>query len=167
MNKLGFIIGGAVTVIGVATTAYFAKKLYDQKKETVTTEKGVDANGEPIVEVRVITPVDRIKEAAMKKAVRIMGWVVMHEQQLQAIGTVIGVVAACFSLVNEIKKYSMGKSLLRRLVALENGLQRLEDSTCKHVNRLGEYTNEMWVALDSNLKLVYDAVSAAPAPATV
>lgn len=167
MNKLGFIIGGAVTVIGVATTAYFAKKLYEQKKETITTEKGVDANGEPIIETRVITPVDRIKEAAMKKAVRIMGWVVVHEQQVQAVGTVISVVAACFSLVNEVKKYSMGKSLLKRLGALENGLQRLENSTCGHVNNLGKYVNEMWDAIDNNMRMIYEAVNVTPAPATV
>lgn len=155
MNKLGIAIGAAITAVGIAGMVYYGKKLQAEKEQ----EKDIPATEEKVsVEVVKNSPIDRIKEAAMKKAVRIMGWVVVHEQQLQAAGTIIGLAATVFQLINGIKEYKLGKDLHKKLDILAGGLQKLENNTCERTNHLGEYVNEMWDALNNNMLIMAEQI---------
>lgn len=114
MNNIAKILVG-VGVVGVAATAAYVVTKRPKKERTV---ERVREDG--VVEKKTIIEVgdsimDRIKDAALKKAVRILSWAFLHKDQLTAAATLLGVVSAVFQIINAVKEYRLGKELHKKL----------------------------------------------------
>lgn len=105
MSNIQKILLGVGLVAGVATTAYVVAK--KSRKYTV-----LDGQEEKKEDPNVI---ERIKEAAAKKAIDILAFIAKHQQQVEAASTVIGIFAAVFSLISAIKDYKRSDDLNKKL----------------------------------------------------
>lgn len=123
-NLTKILIGAGITLVGVGVTAYYGKKLVDKKKTAVI--KGFDEQGNPVIEeVKEETFMERIKIAAYKKAIRILGWAMLHQKQIETVGTVIGVGSAIFSAVTAIRDFSSGVKKQKQINAIASQQQEI------------------------------------------
>ena len=116
MSNIQKILLGVGLVACVATTAYVVTK--KSRKYTV-----LDGQEEKKEDHNVI---ERIKEAAAKKAIDILAFIAKHQQQVEAASTVIGIVAAVFSLISAIKDYKRSDDINRKLDDILNRVCEME-----------------------------------------
>lgn len=96
-NIYKILIGAGVVTVGAVVVhnmvskkeSYISYSIDPDTKETVYTEKEDS----------------RIKMAAEKKATEILAFVVVHREQIEAVGTVIGLVGGAIGIVNAFKEY--------------------------------------------------------------
>lgn len=111
-NWMKVLIGVGVTGV-VAATTYVVYKKNEEKKQS----KDISEQPQEVANVDE-SVIEKIKTAAAKKALRIAGWLVLHESQVRAVGAAISVVSAIFSVVNAAKEYALGKKLHQKLAEL-------------------------------------------------
>lgn len=114
MNNLAKVLIG-VGVVGAVATATYIVTRKTVKKETVI--NGYDEQGNPVVEEveKEESVLDRIKQAAFKKAVKILAWAALHQQQIEAAGALIGLIGGIFAVVNAVKEFNMGKEMKKKM----------------------------------------------------
>ena len=109
MNNIAKILLGIGVVGAVAATTYVVTKKSEEKE----VENDIpDENGEEKADKA--SPKDfvsMIKEGASKKATQILAWVIIHKNQLETVGTALGLFAGVLGVVNAVKEYTLGKKL--------------------------------------------------------
>lgn len=107
MNNIAKVLIGVGVVTAVAATTYVVVKKSEPKQEVPESdipEVETDAKEEKSI-------IKRIKKFVFKKVVRFLGWVVLHQQKIEAVGTVLGIFAAVLSVANAIRDYRNGLHL--------------------------------------------------------
>lgn len=146
MNNVAKVLIGVGVVGAVAVGAYvISKKSNDE--ETHVHEDGTECEKKPNV-------IERIKTAAYKKAVRILAWVVLHQQKIEAVGAVLGVVGGVISIVNAVKEYAFGKKLHATLDKLLWHQEQFQESW----NITIDNYNEQWHSVHEQLDVLQEAV---------
>ena len=107
MNNIAKVLIGVGVVTAVAATTYIVVKKSEPKQE-VSENDIPEVESDPKEEKSIIK---RIKKFVFKKVVRFLGWVVLHQQKIEAIGTVLGIFAAVLSVANAIRDYRNGLHL--------------------------------------------------------
>ena len=119
MNNIAkFAIAAGVTALGIGVTVHYAKKVKEKKYAEVPVKRDIAAEAVE-QDHKDDTILERIKMAAMKKAIRIAGWVVLHQQEVQAVSMMLGIVGGIFSVVNGIKEFALGKKLHAQLEKID------------------------------------------------
>ena len=126
MNNWVKALIGVGVVGAVAVTAYAIKK--NEKKHIDISEQAVknDHKDDSFIE--------KIKRAAVKKVTKILAWVLLHQQQIEAVGTVFGVAGAVISVVNALRDFRNGNKLgeqVDKLVAFQDEVRDAWNSTVK------------------------------------
>lgn len=111
------IFGKIAIGIGIAVAGGIIIKKVVTKKYTTINKNVVDENGNPVKEETTIWK--KIKEAATKKAIKIVGWVVDHMKEVQAISEIIGLVGGSVSLVYSIYQFKHKGKLEKKIDNLE------------------------------------------------
>lgn len=126
MKNLTKVLIGVGVVGAVAATTYFVTK------STVVTKENEE--GKTVVEeIKEESILDQIKEAATKKAIKILGWVALHQQQIEAVGTILGLGVTVFSLVNTLRDFKEGNEMrekIDRLVTAEEAFREAWNAAC-------------------------------------
>lgn len=117
MNNIAkFAIAAGVTVAVVGVGAAIAKKNKENSYINATPEETTETTESPL---------KRVVNNTMKKAVKFLAWVAVHQKELEAVATVLSVVAGIFGVINSVKEYSLGKKLHAKLDALDKSVIRL------------------------------------------
>ena len=112
-----FLIGAGVTAVGITVTAVYAKKCQEKKYiDTNETEENVEVEE---------TPIERVKTYALKKSIRFFAWVAVHQNEIQSLSLVLGVVGGVLSIVNAVKEYAFGKKLHSKLATIDSKLDKI------------------------------------------
>ena len=122
MNNLAKVLIGVGVVGAVAVGAYAVTKKSEKKMIVL---KDFEEDGTPICEEKKETVMDRAKNFVMKKAVKFMTFVLLHEKEVTAVATILSVVGATFQLVNAVKEYRLGKDLHKKLKRIDAGIDKL------------------------------------------
>ncbi len=107
MNNIAKVLIGVGVVTAIAATTYVVVKKSEPKQE-VSENETPEVELDPKEEKSIIK---RIKKFVFKKVVRFLGWVVLHQQKIEAVGTVLGIFAAVLSVANAIRDYRNGLHL--------------------------------------------------------
>ena len=121
-----FLIGGAITILGVGAAIIFAKK-----------------NGKKDSENQDPSFIEKIEKAALKKALKILTFVAVHSEQIEAASTLVGLVGGIIGIGSAIKEY-------KRSDELKEQLDRIE----KTQDKLGHYVDHCANFLNGNLKVI-------------
>lgn len=97
-NMTKLIIAAGITAVGIGVTAYYGKKMADKKKE-------VEDGNPTIEEDKDESIIKKIKKAALKKTIKILAWVTLHQQQVEAVVTILSLGGAVFSVVNAVRDF--------------------------------------------------------------
>ena len=109
------LIGAAaVTVVGAVTVVI----VKNNKKEKDVADAAVEQDHKDDGIIK------RIKTFVTKKVIRILGWVALHMQQIEAAGTLIGFVATIVSITGAIRDFVKGNDLNNKLDVIN---QKLDD----------------------------------------
>lgn len=130
MNNIAKVLLGIGVVGAIAATTYVVTKSTEKKTVVVrnTDEEG-NTKTEIIEDKSVL---EQIKEAALKKVVKILAWAVLHEDQIRAAASVIGLGASLFSIFSAIKDFRTGnemRSQINELVAFKDAFQEVWDKS--------------------------------------
>lgn len=111
MGAVGICAVGVVSVVVAKAVSHKGaaepEEISDISEETQETTETVEKEDESFIE--------RIKTAATKKVVRILAWVVLHQNQINAVGTIVGLVGGVLGVVNAVKEYTLGNKLHEKL----------------------------------------------------
>ena len=107
MNNIAKVLIGVGVVTAVAATTYVVVKKSETIQE-VSENEAPEVESDPKEEKSIIK---RIKKFVFKKVVRFLGWVVLHQQKIEAVGTVLGIFVAVLSVANAIRDYRNGLHL--------------------------------------------------------
>ena len=137
MNKLAKVLIGIGVVGAVAATTYFITKSSEKKTVVI---KGVDEEGKTTVEeiVEEESLLDRMEKAAIKKAGKIIIFVAEHQQQIEAVGTMMSLAYTAFSFINIFKELTQ-----------RNKMQEQIDEIVKHNNEFRDIWNA-YMMLDND-----------------
>lgn len=109
MNNIAKVLIGVGIVGAVAAATYVATKSSEKKTVVI---RDFDDEGNPKTEIiEDKSLLDRFKEAATKKVIKILAWVTLHQQQVEAVGTIIGLGAGLFNIVTAIRDYRAGNKM--------------------------------------------------------
>lgn len=97
LQKVLLAAGGIATI---AATAYVVKKTTERQYATVKEDDFVD---EDIPQDKTVF--ESIKKAANKKATDILAYVILHKEQIEAAGTIIGIAGATLGVINAFRDY--------------------------------------------------------------
>ncbi len=132
MNKLTKVLLG-VGIAAAATTV--GVYVITKKPKTVKVVDKTDDEGN-VVKVEVIEEGDsileRIEEAALKKAIVILSWAILNKKKIEAVGALISLFGGIFTVINAVKEYRLGKVLHKKIDVLTNGNQILFDAMCEN-----------------------------------
>lgn len=137
MNKLAKVLIGIGVVGAVAATTYFVTKSSETKTVVI---KGVDEEGKTTVEeiVEEESLLDRMEKAAIKKAGKIIIFVAEHQQQIEAVGTMMSLAYTAFSFINIFKELTQ-----------RNKMQEQIDEIVAHNNEFRDIWNK-YMMLDND-----------------
>lgn len=142
MNNLVKVLIGVGIAGAVATTTYIVTKKPKVVKKVMTTdpegntvETEVECEGKSILE--------KMQEAALKKAIKILAWVAQNQNKVEAIVTVISLAGAIFTVVNAVRDFLMSSKLNRSL-----------DDILKHNSTF----EKLWNAKCANDNLRYEEI---------
>lgn len=113
MNTLTKVLIGAAAVTAVAVVV----KVINDKKE----EPKKEAEDE-----KKESPIKRIKNFVIKKVIRILGWVVIHMEQIEAASAIIGLVGAVISIVTATRDFVKNNDICGKLDAIDKKLTEQE-----------------------------------------
>lgn len=130
MNNITKVLIGVGVVGAVAAATYVVTKSSEKKTVVI---KDFDEEGNPKTEIiEDESLLDRIKKAATKKAIKILAWVALHQQQIEAVGTIIGLGAGLFNIITAIRDYRAGnkmQSQINELVEFKEDFTRVWDKS--------------------------------------
>lgn len=127
MNNIAKVLIGVGVVGAVAVTTYVVTKKSEPKQEATESDISVEAEGK---EKNII---ERIKTFVLKKVIKILGWVVLHQQKIEAVGTILGIVGAVLSVVNAVRDYRNGLNLQKQLDYISDHVKEEEAVWNKYV----------------------------------
>ena len=138
---------GAVASVGVAV--YAVKKSTERKYMDVAR----DDNGETVVNQKERDISERIKDAAIEKANKIMTWVLTHKEQIEVVSTALGLAGGAFSIINAVKEYKRGDDTAEKINQMYDTMQayilvwgqsddRYEQAIVAILNKLDELTTK-------------------------
>lgn len=110
------LIGAAVTVVA-GTVVTVAKKAQEKKVEESSDEAEVKEDKSII---------KRIKSYVTKKVIRILGWVALHMEQIEAAGTIIGFVGTIISITGAIRDFVRNNDLSGKLDEINKKLDDMD-----------------------------------------
>ena len=113
MNNLFKVLIGVGVIGAVAATTYVVTKKSEEKPSDIPEEENQEQDTEEKAEPKDF--VEMIKIGAMKKVTRVLVWVILNKEKIEAVGTVIGLVAGVLGVINAAKEYSNGKRLRENL----------------------------------------------------
>ena len=113
MNNLFKVLIGVGVVGAVAVTTYVVTKKSEEKSSDIPEEENQEQETEEKAEPKDF--VEMIKIGTMKKVTRVLAWVILNKEKIEAVGTVIGLVAGVLGVINAAKEYSNGKKLHEKL----------------------------------------------------
>lgn len=113
MNTLTKVLIGAAAVTAVAVVV----KVINDKKE----EPKKEAEDE-----KKESPIKRIKDFVIKKVIRILGWVAIHMEQIEAASAIIGLVGAVISIVTATRDFVKNNDICGKLDAIDKKLTEQE-----------------------------------------
>ena len=138
-NIMKFAIAAGVTAVGVGVTVHYVKKCKERKyvemKDVAAQAVENDHKND--------SPLEKVKNFAMKKAVKFMTFVLLHEKEVTAVATVLSLVGAVFHIVNEVKEYRLGKHLRKKLDGIYN-----------RIDKVGYYIEDCTGVINNNLRVV-------------
>ena len=113
MNTLTKVLIGAAAVTAVAVVV----KVIKDKKEEPKKEAEDDKKESPI---------KRIKDFVIKKIIRILGWVAIHMEQIEAASAIIGLVGAVISIVTATRDFVKNNDICGKLDSIDKKLTEQE-----------------------------------------
>lgn len=136
MNNIAKVLIG-IGVVGVAAAATYVvvKKTEEKRHIDITPETTVEKKGDSFI--------DKIKAAAYKKAVRILAWVYLHKEKVEAFAMILSVAGAVFSVVNSIRELKDGFKMRQRMDSMYAHDMEFEDIWNKHINHQYDRHNEI------------------------
>ena len=150
INGLTKIILGTVAVGAVCAGAAIIASKTEEKVAVVKADEDTGIK----IEVESSSVIDKIKKAAMKKVVKILGFVVLHMEQIEAVSTIIGVTTGIIHIAGAIRDYRQGSDLKEQLDRIEEKLKAHDTNDAKRNVALGEYVQNCTEVLNGNLKIV-------------
>lgn len=122
-NLTKLLIGASVAAVGVGVTVHCVKKAQEKKYIDATPSEDAKDGVE-----KKPTIVERVKNYAMQKSVKMLTWVMLHHTQVEAATMVLGLVGSVLSVVNAVKEFSNGKKLQAKLDTLYSEIKCLSDT---------------------------------------
>lgn len=148
MNNLAkVLIGVGVTAVGIGVATYYGKKLSEKKKEETVIEE-FDEQGNPVVEaVKEESFMEKIRTAAYKKAVKILAWVIVRKDKIEAVATMLGLASAILGVITRVRDLKAGNDINRKLDEIIDHNNEFRDIWNKHMeheyNRHDEIMNKL------------------------
>lgn len=108
MSIKQFICGLFVTTTVVTTTYYVTKTVTEKKYSEVETENSTPKKEETVktdISKKAKKIADRIKDYALQKAIKILGWVSKNQIALEAVGTCLTLIGGMLEILYRIKKF--------------------------------------------------------------
>lgn len=135
INNLTKILLATVVVAGVS--AVVVKKV---KKEDKNTE---------VVESEDESVLKKIKKYVEKKVIKILAFVAIHAEQIDAISTIIGLVTGVIGIVSAVKEFKRDNDIQEQLNRIEDQMSEYTrvansniDAFDQKYNYLGKYIND-------------------------
>lgn len=113
MNTLTKVLIGAAAVTAVAVVVKVIKDKKEEPKKEAEDEKKE-------------SPIKRIKAFVIKKVIRILGWVAIHMEQIEAASAIIGLVGAVISIVTATRDFVKNNDICGKLDAIDKKLTEQE-----------------------------------------
>lgn len=112
MTNLGKVLLGVGVVGAVAVTAYVMNKV-DEKEEPKQDNDILDEEEleEETSEKKDETVLTKVKKKVLRAAIKGVVWVAEHQEQIEAIGTLIGLAAGIFNVVSAVKDFKAGNKM--------------------------------------------------------
>ncbi len=152
MNTLAKVLIGVGVVAAVATTSYVVVKKTKEKKEKDIAEQAVENDHKDD------TIIERIKTAAYKKTVKILAWVLVNKDRIEAVAAILGIIGALFNVINAVRDFGFGKKWRKDLDFMVNHDHEFEDVWNTHMqNQAGRYDDLM-----QRLNDIQDILAAVP-----
>lgn len=112
------LIGAAaVTTVAVVVKVVKGKKEEPKKEAEETTEENEDKKKESLIK--------RIKDFVLKKVIRILGWVALHMEQIEAASAIIGLVGAVISITTATRDFIKNNDICGKLDAIDEKVDKL------------------------------------------
>lgn len=118
MTTLTKVLIGAAAVTTIGAIVVIANKK--------TQEKEVDEQIEETEEKEDKSIIKRIKDYVTKKVVRILGWVALHMEQIEAAGAIIGFVGTIISITGAIRDFVRNNDLSGKLDEINQKLDGMD-----------------------------------------
>lgn len=157
MNLLGkvFIGAGVVAVAGVVAIAVADKSEENAAKKAI--EFAVDDKVKQELkdkedERKEKSVFCRIKRYVEKKVIKILGFVALHMEQIEAASAVIGLASGVIGIASAVKEYRRGDDVQDKLDALTAKVDRLTKQEMADTHALGTYIQDCTEVLNDNLK---------------
>ena len=118
MNLLAKVLIGTAGVAAVgAVVAFVAVKETKKEDEQTDSKITVITKGDQSV-------IGRIKRFVKKKFIKALSWVVLHMEQIEAVGAVIGLASGVISIAGAIRDYKAGSDLANKIDELEDQMHK-------------------------------------------
>jgi hypothetical protein len=95
------LIAAGVTAVGIGVTVVSVKKMKEKKENDIPEDESQAEAG----------IVKRIKKYVTKKVIKFLAWVALHQQQIEAVVTVLSLGGAVFSVVNAVRDFRTGNKM--------------------------------------------------------
>lgn len=125
MTTLTKVLIGAAAVTAVAVVTTVVKK--NEEREAIKinkdSESAVDKDEEVTEKKSVLK---RIKEYVTKKVIRLLAWVTIHMEQIEAAGAIIGFVGTIISITGAIRDFVRNNDLSGKLDEINKKLDDMD-----------------------------------------
>ena len=148
MNKILIGVAGvcAVGVVGIVVAKAVSSKGAAEPEE-VSNDISQETEKIEVTVTEDESFIKKIKKAATKKAIKILAWVALHQDQINSLGTIIGLVGGVLGVVNAVKEYTLGNKLHEKL-----------DQLCAFEQEYRDAWNMTLSAYDENWDRVFKAL---------
>lgn len=117
MTTLTKVLIGAAAVTAVAVVTTVVKK-NEERKDIAEQAVEQDHNKDGIIK--------RIKRYVTKKVIKILGWVAIHMEQIEAAGAIIGFVGTIISIAGAIRDFVRNNDLSGKLDEINKKLDDMD-----------------------------------------
>lgn len=125
MTTLTKVLIGAAAVTAVAVVTTVVKK--NEERETIKINKDSESTVDKDEEVTEKKSVlKRIKEYVTKKVIRLLAWVTIHMEQIEAAGAIIGFVGTIISITGAIRDFVRNNDLSGKLDEINKKLDDMD-----------------------------------------
>ena len=117
MTTLTKVLIGAAAVTAVAVVTTVVKK--NEQKNNDIAEQAVRQDEKDSI-------IKRIKRYVTKKVIRILGWVAIHMEQIEAAGAIIGFVGTIISIAGAVRDFVRNNDLSGKLDEINKKLDDMD-----------------------------------------